>query len=142
MNREAARELIDRAREGMPPTEAWQREVCPPPPQPCDRFIDGEDGYAWVGRIGAARLKVIVSANRETDGKRWLHVSVSSGARGQRVDWYDLVRVKNLFIGRDKYAIQVFPPESQYVNIHDVWHLWSCLDGHPLPEFSRGLGTI
>ena len=37
----------------------------------------------------------------------------------------------------------VFPERKFHVNIHPFClHLWCCLDGDGLPEFSHGLGTI
>ena len=50
---------------------------------------------------------------------------------------------KELFVGRDEFAYQVIPPRDQHVNIHpNVLHLWSCLDGSPLPDFTRGTGSL
>jgi hypothetical protein len=51
--------------------------------------------------------------------------------------------VKRDFIGDDAKAIMVFPEKKHHVNIHPFClHLWVCMDDNPLPEFSRGLGTI
>ena len=88
-------------------------------------------------------LRFIVSVAREDDGKRWLHASVSR--RGRTLPTYeDLAMLKHFCIGDDKAAYQVFPPESNYVHAPpvrggrktQVLHLWHCLDGDPLPEFS------
>lgn len=139
-------EAIAQAREaqiaaGIGAPEGWERAACLIPPALGHIAQDGGDGYMWIGTESWARgFKVVVSASREQDGKRWLHVSVSH--KSGRVEWYDMVRVKNAFVGKEKYALQVFPPESRYVNIHDVWHLWHCLDGYPLPDFRRGTKSI
>jgi hypothetical protein len=83
----------------------------------------------------AAALAAIVSVSVEPDGKRWVHLSVSHRAR--LPSWRELRECKDLFLGRGVYAYQVLPPEDRYVNIHPrVLHLWHCLDGDPLPEFS------
>lgn len=100
------------------------------------------DGALWDHASG--RMRVILSGARESDGKRWLHVSVS---RRERIpDHDDLSLVKRLFIGPDCYAVHVFPPAAVHVNLHGrVLHLFSCADGHPLPEFSgvvRGVRTL
>jgi hypothetical protein len=82
----------------------------------------------------ADTLMVVLSARREADGRRWLHVSFSRPSK--LPSWDDLREVKNTFVGKDRRAIQVLPPESEYVNIHDYClHLWCCLDGDPLPDF-------
>jgi len=84
-----------------------------------------------------APLTVMVTAKRERDERRWLHVSVSHTSR--LPDWKDLREVKDIFIGRERRALQVLPPESEYVNIHPrVLHLWCCLDGDGLPDFRVG----
>jgi hypothetical protein len=82
-------------------------------------------------------IRVIFSARKEADGKRWVHVSASRA--GRVPSWDDLRRVKALFIGQEKMAIQVLPRESEYVNCHPfVLHLWHSVDGDPVPDFRRG----
>jgi hypothetical protein len=79
-------------------------------------------------------LYVICSARAEADGKRWAHVSCSY--RNKLPSWEEMRLVKDTFIGRDKKAIIVLPPEAEHVNIHPyVMHLWHCLDEDPLPDF-------
>jgi|WetSurMetagenome_2_1015567.scaffolds.fasta_scaffold529384_2 hypothetical protein len=86
-------------------------------------------------------LLVLVSGGLEQDNRRWLHASMSK--RQQLPSWSDVREVKDLFIGRDRYAYQVLPPPSHYVNFHpNVLHLWACLDGEPLPDFTRGAGIL
>ena len=85
-------------------------------------------------------LFVLCSARTENDGKRWMHVSCSR--RNRLPSWEELRLVKDTFIGRERKAIQVLPPDSEYVNIHGyVLHLWCCLDVDPLPDF-RQAGMI
>ena len=52
--------------------------------------------------------------------------------------------MKNDFIGLDRWAYQVLPPEKDYINDHPcVLHLFALLDGEPvLPDFSWGIGRI
>jgi hypothetical protein len=80
-------------------------------------------------------LTVISSVCYEDDGKLWLHVSY---AHQKRMPTYgEMQLVKSMFIGEDKYAMMVLPPKDKYVNLHKYClHLWHCLEGHPLPEFS------
>ncbi len=99
----------------------------------------GENGVACINK--SKGLTVITSIDNELDGKFWLHVSVSRKSR--LPSWEDLRYVKDEFIGKDKKAMQVLPPQAEYVNIHDyVLHLWHCIDGDPLPDFTRGTGMI
>lgn len=95
---------------------------------------DSNDGAAYRGPKG---LTVILSVAKELDGFLWLHVSV---AHRDRLPTYEELKLaKALFIGREKQAIQVFAPESKHVNLHpNCLHLWHCLNGQPLPDFTRG----
>lgn len=91
------------------------------------------EGHAFERSDG---LCVISSACREGDGKRWIHVSASR--QNRLPTWADLRDVKNLFIGRDRLAIQVLPREEDYYNFHPYClHLYSCVDGDPVPDFRK-----
>lgn len=97
------------------------------------------DGKAWINKpLG---LVVISSTNKEQDGKLWQHVSLS---RKSRIPTYDDMKyVKSLFIGDDKTAYQIFSKLDNHVNIHPYClHLWCCLDGEILPDFTNGAGSI
>lgn len=86
-------------------------------------------------------LTVILSGSREDDGKRWLHLSVSH--RRRIPAWSELKLAKDLFLGPDLWAIQVLPTADKYVNINPhVLHLWHCVDGLALPDFTKGTGLI
>ncbi len=98
----------------------------------------GEDGAAFSHQDGR---NVIVSVARESDGKRWLHASISR--MGKMPTYDDLCEMKRLFVGRTRKAVEVFAPEAEHVNLHPTCrHLWACLDGDPLPDFTRGTGSI
>lgn len=98
------------------------------------------DGTAWsLGTFDP--LTVITSGAVELDGKRWLHVSL---ARPTRLPSYsDMTMVKDLFIGPQATALQVFAPRSRHVNLHQCClHLWHCADGDVTPDFARGGASI
>lgn len=85
-------------------------------------------------------LTAIISGATELDGKDWIHLSVSY--RGRVPTWQEFKRTKEYFLG-DVYAYQVFPTVADYVNIHpNVLHLFHCLEGPQLPDFTRGSGSI
>lgn len=99
----------------------------------------GEDGYKYVNEKD--RQVVIISWAIEQDRKMWLHFSMSTAARVP--NWDELVRAKEIFLGVESRAIQVIPPRSEYVNLNKrVLHLFVCLDGNPLPDFTQGGGTL
>ncbi len=98
-----------------------------------------QDGVQCISeRFG---LIAILSGCKEDDDKLWLHLSLST-KRGIP-NWEQMVKAKNIFLGEDALAVQVFPRKANYVNIHRfVLHLWECLDADPVPDFSSGTGTI
>ncbi len=101
-----------------------------------ERRLDGA-----MYRHGSARMTVIVSASVERDGRNWLHVSVAHPER--MPTWDDLRYVKDIFVGRDRTALQVLPPAAKHVNQHPYClHLWACLDGDVTPDFTQGGETI
>lgn len=105
-----------------------------------DKIKNCNTGAAYRQYI-SNNLRVIISGALEEDNKRWIHVSVSR--EYGLPNWSDLTLVKNLFIGEDKTAIQVFPSKDKYVNIADVLHIWYCYDGIDfIPDFTRGTGSI
>jgi hypothetical protein len=85
-------------------------------------------------------LAALFSVEREADGKRWIHVSVSH--RDRVPTWDELRGAKDWLLGKDRWAISIFPVEAEYVNHHPyVLHLWHCLDGAVVPDMRKG-GTI
>jgi len=86
-------------------------------------------------------IQAIYSSAIEKDGRWWMHVSVSK--RSGMPTYADLAYIKKHFIGDELKAIQVFAPMTEHVNIHPrCLHLWACLDGDVLPDFTRGTGSI
>ena len=120
--------------------EGWEKEASRPKLLPNTwKILDiFDDGWMYIRQD---MLKVISSAAREQDGKRWRHLSIS---RQSRVPTYEeMMVVRNLFLGEDAHAIQVFPPKAQHISIFRFClHLWHCIDGNPLPDFARGGDSI
>lgn len=82
-------------------------------------------------------LNVVLSVEmKKSDPRKWLHVSLS---RQDRLpSWDDIKDVKDLFVGKDKTAAQIFPPKDEYINHNpNVLHLWCCLNKSIFPDFRR-----
>src|SRR3990167_1469150 len=108
-------------------------------PRGWEMFDENIDGYRYVNQT--ERQTVIISWSKELDGKMWLHFSMACA--GRVPSWEELRNAKEIFMGTESKAIQVIPPRSQYVNINPrVLHLFVCLDGDPLPDFTGGGGTL
>jgi len=109
-------------------------EINPPPGWMREKMIGfNAAGVFWWNQ--KRKLRVAASVAMERDDKLWLHVSCSNPKRMPTYD--EMALVKKIFVGDDKYAISVIPPKDKHVNTHIFClHWWSCIDGHPLPEFS------
>jgi len=109
-----------------------------------ERPPEGMDG-AYAFRRGV--IQVLVSLRWEEDHNIWIHASLC-GRRSETSYFLpsqdDVKRVKNDFIGENKWAYQIFPDEANYINQNPyVLHLFALLENRPaLPDFTHGLGTI
>ena len=101
-----------------------------------------EYANARIYKRDAPAPLLVIAEVAEYAGRLWLHVSASSAERIPT--WEELKGVKDLFVGRERLALQVLPPASEYVNINPrVLHLWSALEGpRPVPDFTRGRKAI
>lgn len=99
----------------------------------------GCDGIKWVNK--KRNLQIIASTNLEQDGREWLHLSIS---HPDRLPTYkDMTYMKRHWAGDDKKCIQVFPARTEHVNFHpNCLHLFCCLDGDALPDFTWGTGMV
>jgi len=125
----------------MPESEVVRAYMARIPPA-WELIEKSADGAAF--RRGS--LQVLVSLSKYASGQIWIHVSVTGRtgqARFHLPTWEELKRVKHDFIG-DRWAYQVFPPESEYINqCETCLHLFSQYSGEPaLPDFTRGMGTL
>jgi hypothetical protein len=113
------------------------------PPPGWRRRVDGLSAfYHGVWDNEKKQMRVIISySNGYGDGKWWYHVSVSH--RKRIITYDELTYVKRHWVGDDHKAIMVLPEKSKHVNIHpNCLHLFCCLDGDPLPDFTGGMDTI
>lgn len=86
-------------------------------------------------------LRVIVTIAKYEDGNVWRHISMSHP--NKLPSYKEMCICKKAFCGDDKKVIQVFPPKSEHVNIHEFClHLYCNLTGDNLPDFTMGSGMI
>lgn len=99
------------------------------------------DGYK--GKF--EHLTLIHSIALESDAKWWDHVSVSR-EDNQMPTYEDMQLLKQLCLGPNRSAIELFPKDSEhmdpagdgsYGSVKQVRHLWSCKK-MPLPDFTHG----
>lgn len=102
-------------------------------------------GYFLVPRQGRILLCVAddgKNAELPVAYQNWEHVSVSVNKRGSALKpklptWEEMCFVKSLFWGPQDTVVQFHPPESEYVDLHDVLHLWRSIHKEfPMPPIS------
>lgn len=83
--------------------------------------IHGFNGaFELPGIIDGFGLIAIVS-----DNHGWDHISVTTRPDNRCPTWAEMCYVKDLFFGKNQWAIQFHPPQNQNVNIHEnCLHLW------------------
>jgi hypothetical protein len=120
---------ISKTVSGLPAPEGWycvKRES----------NAQGIYGCIWE-RLFGERLRVIESISQRSDGRDWLHVSISKQNRKLPTHEH-LLLLRNLFVGEHRECYQIFPTQERYVNIHPgVLHLYCCLNVPTgvLPQF-------
>lgn len=65
----------------------------------------------------------------------WLRVWKEDFTDG--ITWDDLQMVKNKIFGEERTAIEIFPPESQLINVRNVRHLWLMPEDYKLPDLKQ-----
>lgn len=102
---------------------------------------DSPHSCMMIGKIHGVKYSVIITDRIEQDAKSWLHVSVASP---NRMPDYNVMKfVKAVFMPKLLDAYEVHAKKSNHVNIHEnCRHLWCCLDGDVLPDFTQGTGMI
>lgn len=48
------------------------------------------------------------------------------------ITWQEKQKVKNRLFGRESFAVEVFPPESQLIDVVNAYHLWVLPSGCPI----------
>ena len=99
---------------------------------------DYSNARRWVSTDG---ITVIAEVELHGSAGAWLHVSFSR--RNKDPSYFDMRRVKELFVGKSRKAIQVLPAEDEHFNFHPhCLHLWSPLEKDPLPDLRRQDGML
>jgi hypothetical protein len=77
--------------------------------------------------------------NPKPDGPDIIHLSIRDNQRTAKHDWRDLQRIKNEILGPEFELVELYPRESQLVDLSNQFHLFGFLTEEPL--FTRmGLG--
>lgn len=84
-------------------------------------------------------VRLLHSVMRQPDGKLWSHMSLSRSDH-QLPSWEQL-RDTHWLLYPSLNGVVVCAPASQHYSLAEVMHMWTCLDGSPVPDF-RIAGAI
>lgn len=68
-------------------------------------------------------------------GLRHLRIRRQDG--GRHFPWWHLQALKNELLGEEVYAVEVFPPQNDVIDVFNFRHLWEVQDGGTLPNMGR-----
>lgn len=91
-----------------------------------DSGLDPPD-EVWVNEA----YQVVVRYQPGNEGVMW-HLSIHTNTRYPIHDWRHLQQIKNEVCGEERWAIEVYPPESDLVDTANEFHLWVMPEGVPL----------
>lgn len=69
------------------------------------------------------------------------HVSVQRKDRAPARDWRELQQIKNDIFGAERVAVEIYPAESNLVDITNTTHLWVLPEGQDLGFGMKGRVT-
>jgi hypothetical protein len=63
-----------------------------------------------------------------------IHLSIKRIDKEPIHDWRDLQEIKNIFLGTESEAVELYPAESRLIDSANQYHLWSFIDdnGNPI----------
>lgn len=95
----------------------------------------GSGGWAEKAKR-AAENGVFVVMVRETDAGIWgpvTHAWIRTTGEANDITWAEKQQIKDELFGRERVAIEVFPPRSELVDAANLFHLWVFPVGFVMP---------
>ena len=59
------------------------------------------------------------------EGKKYKHLKVTRTDDKPIHNYLDMQEIKNLILGDDVFAVEIYPPKKDFVNGSNTYHLWS-----------------
>ena len=70
-------------------------------------------------------LHVVLSSSFDADGARWIHLAIRRKDGAKISDhWRTLQRIKDLLLGTEQEAVELYPARSRRVDDGNDYHLW------------------
>jgi len=76
------------------------------------------------------RFTVLIKPFVNDIGQRMIWLSIKKNDRRVIDDWRELQTIKNMIVGPEVTAVQVFPPEKHLVDTSNQYHLWCYVDAN------------
>jgi hypothetical protein len=91
--------------------------------------VSAWEGSEWQRRQEGARERLERLSKRDGD-------KLNAAEFDQKQAYRVMKACRDLFVGKERKAVQVLPPASEYVNIHPhCLHLYAAIEHDPLPDF-------
>lgn len=91
-------------------------------------------GYlADVSRTWQNGWFAVLAREVETEWGAVTHVMIRNAPNTPVRCWPDLMRIKDALFGRDRTAVEVYPPRSEVIDQANMTHLWVLPAGMQLP---------
>ena len=101
---------------------------------PVPNGVPGADGWAReIRRAAENGIWSVLIREVETPWGTVQHAMISSPVAGSEPTWPEKQRIKDTLFGRDRVAVEVFPPHAAIVDGADAYHLWVLPRGFVLP---------
>lgn len=62
------------------------------------------------------------------NSKNYIHLSIKRIDKEPIHDWRDLQQIKNMLVGEETEALELYPAESRLVDTANQYHLWVLVD--------------
>jgi hypothetical protein len=90
-------------------------------PIPPDKNPDGA-----VEQMHVDALHVVLVQSATLAGQRWVHLAIRRKDSKPLTDhWRTLMRIKDLLLGPEAEAVELYPDRSRLVDDGNDYHLWS-----------------
>jgi hypothetical protein len=94
----------------------------------------GSGGWASEARRAAENgVFVVMVREIETEWGPITHAWVRTSSEATDLRWSEKQRIKDEIFGRERTAIEVFPPRSELTDAANLYHLWVFPAGYQLP---------
>jgi len=76
------------------------------------------------------------------DDREIIHLSIKRIDKEPIHDWRDLQEIKNLLVGKENEAVELYPAESRRVDMANQFHLWCFADPSVKVPFGFNDGRV